>query len=164
MAVPVSQFRFEFLRDGSGEDAEGSPYDSDLNTFKRPKMDKSNDDFGLAGSWSAFDEEFARLRGINIEAYYILLLCMIALTIVLLIQIVGLILVMALLILPAASAVQFSDSIPRMMVIAVVLSAFITTGGLMLSYQLDLPSGATIIVIAGFVYFLSIVSKRIRSA
>jgi zinc transport system permease protein len=113
---------------------------------------------------AAFDEEFARLRGINIEAYYILLLCMIALTIVLLIQIVGLILVMALLILPAASAVQFSNSIPRMMVIAVVLSAFITTSGLMLSYQLDLPSGATIIVIAGFVYFLSIVSKRIRSA
>jgi len=103
---------------------------------------------------AAFDEEFARLRGINIEAYYILLLCMIALTIVLLIQIVGLILVMALLILPAASAVQFSNSIPRMMVIAVVLSAFITTSGLMLSYQLDLPSGATIIVIAGFVYSL----------
>ncbi len=56
-----------------GEDAEGSPYDSDLNTFKRPKMDKSNDDFGLAGSWSAFDEEFAYLfprkgkPGFNIE-------------------------------------------------------------------------------------------------
>ena len=113
---------------------------------------------------AAFDEEFARLRGINIEAYYILLLCMIALTIVLLIQIVGLILVMALLVLPAASAVQFSNSIPRMMLIAVILSTLITTGGLMLSFQPDLPSGATIIVLSGLVYFVAIVNKRLRSA
>ena len=104
------------------------------------------------------------MRGINIEAYYILLLCMIALTIVLLIQIVGLILVMALLVLPAASAVQFSNSIPRMMLIAVILSTLITTGGLMLSFQPDLPSGATIIVLSGLVYFVAIVSKRLRSA
>ena len=111
---------------------------------------------------ATFDEEFARLRGINVEAYYILLLCMIALTIVLLIQIVGLILVMALLVLPAASAVQFSSSIPRMMMIAVVLSAVITTSGLMLSYQPDLPPGASIIVVAGLVYFVSIISRRFR--
>ncbi len=113
---------------------------------------------------ATFDEEFARLRGINVEAYYILLLCMIALTIVLLIQIVGLILVMALLILPAASAVQFSSSIPRMMVIAVVLSTLITSIGLLLSYQPDLPSGATIIVVAGLVYFVAIVSKQLGKA
>jgi len=106
------------------------------------------------------DEEFARLRGINVEAYYILLLCIIALTVVLLIQIVGLILVMALLILPAASAVQFSSTIPRMMTIAVMLSVFITTTGLLLSYQPDLPTGATIIVVAGLVYFISIIGKR----
>ncbi len=112
---------------------------------------------------TAFDEEFARLRGINVEAYYILLLCLIALTIVLLIQIVGLILVMALLILPAASAIQFSASIPRMMIIAVLLSMLITVSGLMLSYQPDLPSGATIILVAGLVYFLSIIGNRIRS-
>jgi zinc transport system permease protein len=109
---------------------------------------------------ATFDEEFARLRGVNVEAYYILLLCMIALTIVLLIQIVGVILVMALLILPAASAVQFSNSLPRMMLIAALLSILITSTGLMLSYQPDLPSGATIIVVAGVVYFLSIVCRR----
>ncbi len=112
---------------------------------------------------AAFDEEFARLRGINVEGYYILLLCLIALTIVLLIQIVGLILVMALLILPAASAMQFSSSMPRMMIVAVLLSILITTSGLMLSYQPDLPSGATIIIIAGLVYFLAIVGGRIKT-
>jgi zinc transport system permease protein len=113
---------------------------------------------------ATFDEEFARLRGINVEAYYILLLCMIALTIVLLIQIVGVILVMALLILPAASAVQFSNSLPRMMLIAALLSILITSSGLMLSYQPDLPSGATIIVVAGVVYFLSIICRRFVKA
>ena len=111
---------------------------------------------------AAFDEEFARIRGLNVERFYILLLCMVALTIVLLIQIVGLILVMALLILPAASAVQFSNSIPRMMAVSVALSILITISGLLLSYQPDLPSGATIIVVAGVVYVLSILSKRKR--
>ncbi|MFD1095927.1 MBL fold metallo-hydrolase [Salegentibacter chungangensis] len=64
------------LNDGmlfTGEDAVGSPYDSDLNTFDRPEMKRQNDDFGLAESWSAFKEEFAYLfprkgkPGFNIE-------------------------------------------------------------------------------------------------
>jgi len=67
---------------------------------------------------AAFDEEFARLRNINVEFFYILMLCMVALTVVLLIQIVGLILILALLILPAASAGQFVISIKRMMILA----------------------------------------------
>lgn len=112
---------------------------------------------------AAFDEEFARLRGVNVEVFYILLLCMTALTVVLLIQIVGLILVMALLVLPAASVVQFSNSIPRMMVGATLLSITITSTGLLISYQPDLPSGATIIVLAGMVYFLATISAHLRN-
>lgn len=42
-----------------GDDAMGSDYDSDLNTFDRPKWKKDNDNFGLAESWGAFKEEFA---------------------------------------------------------------------------------------------------------
>jgi len=112
----------------------------------------------------AFDEEFARIRGVNVEGFYILLLCMVALTIVLLIQIVGLVLVMALLILPAASALQFSNSIPPMMLLAVILSLLITSSGLFLSYQLDLPSGATMIVLAGLVYLVSVLGKGFTSS
>ncbi len=41
-----------------GDDAVGSDYDSELNTFKRPEMKRENDDFGLAESWSAFEDEF----------------------------------------------------------------------------------------------------------
>ena len=105
---------------------------------------------------TAFDEEFSRLRGINVEFYYILLLCMVALTVVLLIQVVGLILVLALLILPAASAAQFVSSIKRMMLLSVIFSILITASGLVLSYKPDLPSGSTIIILAGIFYIMTI--------
>ena len=108
---------------------------------------------------TVFDEEYASLCGVNVKFFYIFMLCMIALTVVLLIQIVGLILIIALLILPAASAAQFSSSVSRMMVIAVLLSIFITISGLIISYQPDLPSGLTIIVLAGFVYLVSILLR-----
>jgi len=91
---------------------------------------------------TAFDKEFASLRGINVELAYIGMLCMIALTVVLLINIVGLILILALLILPAASAAQFATSISKMMVLSVLMSICITVSGLMLSFQPDLPSGS----------------------
>ena len=109
---------------------------------------------------TAFDEEFAGLRGVHVEWVYILLLCAIALTVVLLINIVGLILVMALLVLPAATAAQFVGSITRMMFVSILLSIVITVSGLLLSYQPDLPSGSTIIVLAGAVYVLAIVLRR----
>ena len=108
---------------------------------------------------AAFDEEFSRLRGINVEFYYILLLCMVALTVVLLIQVVGLILVLALLILPAASAAQFVNSIRRMMLLSVIFSVLITTSGLIISFEPDLPSGSTIIILAGLFYVLTIITQ-----
>ena len=108
----------------------------------------------LAG---AFDEEFARVRGVNIELYYILMLVMISLTVVLLIQIVGLILVIALLILPTASVSLFVGSLPRIMRYSVILGSIVTISGLAVSYQPDLPSGAMIILISGAVYIMSLV-------
>lgn len=110
---------------------------------------------------AVFDEEFARLRGIRIEIFYTLLMCMVALTVVLLIQIVGLILVIALLIFPAACAAQFFHSIFKMMVAATVICMFMTISGLTIAYQPDLPAGATIIVIAGITYAISIVCSSL---
>lgn len=102
-----------------------------------------------------FDEEFARLRGVRVTLFYLLLLCMVALTVVLLIQVVGLILVIALLTLPAAMAGQYVGSLGRMMVVAVLLGALFTVGGLALSYGPDLPAGATIVLLAGAAYLVS---------
>lgn len=106
-----------------------------------------------------FDEEFARLRGIKTGFYYILLLCVAAVTIVLLARIVGIVMVIALLTLPAACASYFARRFWQMIVVSCLLCLFYTTGGLVLSYEPDLPAGATIILLAGGFYFMSMVLR-----
>ena len=109
-----------------------------------------------------FDEEFARLRGVPVVPVYLLLLCMVAVTVVLLIQVVGLILVIALLTLPAAIASQYVHSVGRMMLVASALGVFFTVTGLGVAYQWDLPAGATIILAAALCYLLSTLSSGVR--
>ena len=103
----------------------------------------------------SFDDEFARLRGVPVTFFYLLLLCMVAVTVVLLIQVVGLILVIALLTLPAAIAAQYVKSLGKMMLLATLLGIVFSVLGLMLAYTPDLPAGSTIILVAGAAYILS---------
>ncbi|MBU1698908.1 MAG: metal ABC transporter permease [Candidatus Eisenbacteria bacterium] len=110
-----------------------------------------------------FDDEFARLQGVPVNLFYLLLLCLTALTVVLLIQVVGLILVIALLTLPAAIAGHHVGSLGRMMVVAVILGALFTSGGLILSYEPDLPAGASIILLAAGGYILSFFGKYLMT-
>ncbi len=109
----------------------------------------------------SFDEEFARLRGLPVTFFYLLLLCMVALAVVLLIQVVGLILVIALLTLPAAIAIQYVHTLGKIMLVSALLGTAFTTSGLALSYQPDLPAGATIILLAGVIYLLSTLLKGV---
>lgn len=101
-----------------------------------------------------FDEEFARLRGVCVEFYYLLLLCLTALTVVVLVTVVGLVLVIALLTLPVAIAGHFVGRLWQVMVLSTLISALVTTGGLAFSYGPELPPGATTIVLAGGLYLL----------
>jgi zinc transport system permease protein len=89
-----------------------------------------------------------------------LLLIMISITIVLLIQIVGLILVIALLTLPAAIAAMFTKSVAKMIFLAILLGQVFTFGGLLLSYEPNLPSGATIIIFSGLGYLIALFIKN----
>lgn len=109
-----------------------------------------------------FDEEFARLRGVPVSFFYLLLLCLIAVTVVLLIHVVGLILVIALLTLPAAIAGHYVHSLGGMMLIATLLGSSFTVGGLALSYSPDLPAGPTIILLAGSAYVISALFSHYR--
>jgi zinc transport system permease protein len=106
-----------------------------------------------------FDDEFARLRGVNVELYYLLLLCLAALTVVVLSTVVGIVMVIALLTLPVGIAALFSTSMWRMMIISGVLCALFTTSGLVVSYVPDYPAGATTIIIAGAAYLAAITLK-----
>jgi len=110
-----------------------------------------------------FDEEYSRLQGVSVESTYLLLLCLIAVTVVMLIQVVGIILVIALLTLPAATARYFAPSLGKMMILASLFGAVFTTSGLVISYKQDLPSGATIIVVAGLTYIIATALKGLAS-
>jgi zinc transport system permease protein len=108
-----------------------------------------------------FDEEYARLRGIRTDLFYLLLLCLTALTVVLLVRVVGIVMVIALLTLPAAVAGSFARNLSQMMVLATLCSMAFIGSGLAVSYSYDLPSGPTIIVLAGLTYLLVLAGKRI---
>ncbi|MFK5894537.1 MAG: metal ABC transporter permease [Pseudomonadota bacterium] len=108
----------------------------------------------------SFDREFAKTRGISVNFFYTFLLCMIAVTVVLLIQVVGLILVIALLTLPAAIAGHYSYSIIKIMLGSIVAGLLFTSSGLMISYQADFPAGSTIIIIAGCSFLISTFFKN----
>jgi zinc transport system permease protein len=103
----------------------------------------------------SFDEEFARLRGVPVTFFYMLMLCLVAVTVVLVIRLVGLILVIALLTLPAAIAGQYVQTLGRMMVGAAAVGMLLTGSGLALAYRPDLPAGATIILLSGAAYLVS---------
>jgi len=103
----------------------------------------------------SFDEEYSTVVGIPVEALYMLLLCMIALTVVILLRVVGMILVIALLTIPAALAKRFTHNLLIMMLLAIAFGIIFTLVGLWLSYELSLASGATIVLVGGAALFLS---------
>ena len=103
----------------------------------------------------SFDETFATIRNLPVELIYLLLMAAIALTVGMMMKVVGLIMVIALLTIPAAISGQLVKDMRAMMAIASLLGMVFTTTGLWLSYSLNLTSGATIILVAVIAYFLS---------
>lgn len=103
-----------------------------------------------------FDPEMARVSGLPADRLYLLLLSLIALTIVLSIKVVGIILVSALIVIPAAAAYQWTEDFRRMMVLAVLIGDTSAVAGLFLSYRLDTASGATMVLTATAIFFLSV--------
>lgn len=108
----------------------------------------------------AFEEEFSQVMGLPVGWIFTLLMLMVSLTVVVLIQVVGVILVIALLTLPAASAKIWAATLPRMMVIACLLGALCTLTGLFGSYWLgeagtNVPTGPLIILAATVLFGLS---------
>lgn len=102
----------------------------------------------------SFDEEFTKVRGINSNFYYTLLLVLTSITVVVLTTVVGLILVIAFLTLPAASAAPFVKRLWQMMLLASLLNFIYVFIGLWISFELDWPSGATIIVVSAASYLM----------
>jgi len=109
-----------------------------------------------------FDEEFARMRGLRVGVYYLGLLFLTALTIVLLVTTVGIVMVIAMLTLPPAVAGFFGRKLWQIMILAGLFCMLFATLGIGISYSYDLPTGATIIMIAGIVYLAAVFLKRFK--
>jgi len=107
-----------------------------------------------------FDEEYASVMDLHPDRIMVILLLLTGLTVVMLIQIVGIILVIALLTLPAATARLFSHSMKTMILVASLLGIFFTTTGIWLSYAFDIPSGATIVIVSACIYFGALPLQR----
>jgi zinc transport system permease protein len=110
----------------------------------------------------SYDDEFARLRRVPVAFLYCLLLALVALSVVMVIRVVGLILVIALLTIPPFIAEKFTGSLRAMMILSSILSGLFTFAGLGLSFWLNLTSGATIILVAAAGFFAALLWERLK--
>lgn len=108
-----------------------------------------------------FDSEFAVLRGVRVNALYFLLLLLVAMTVVLMVNIAGIILLIALLSLPAATAKCFVRHLSTMMVMAVIFSMLELTLGLYVSFSYDLPAGPSSVIIAVIFYIIALLKVKL---
>jgi len=113
--------------------------------------------------YTSFDPVVAQASGIRAGVVEYALLVMLALTIIVSLQSVGIILVAALLVTPAAAAYQLTSRFAPMMWLSAAFGAFCTVGGLYLSYYLRSSSGATIVLLATALFFVTLGIKWLRA-
>ncbi len=113
-------------------------------------------------SWTAylFDSTFAEISGINTAFLEYTLLILVALCVVVLIKAVGIILVLALLSAPAACSALVTKTLKARIILSIVLTLIFNISGLVLSYYLNIASGATIVLVAVITYFIMLIAKR----
>ena len=112
--------------------------------------------------YTSFDPVVASASGMHAGTVEYVLLVMLALTIIVALQSVGIVLVAALLVTPAAAAYQLTSRFAPMMALSAILGSVSTVGGLYLSYYLRSSSGATIVLLATVLFFAAIGLKQLR--
>jgi len=101
---------------------------------------------------SAFDEEFARVRGVPTNIVFLIILGITAIAVVLLQTFVGIVMVIAMLTLPAGTAGYIGRNLAGMMILSWIFSSIFSFAGLAMSWHYDLPSGAVVVVLSGAVF------------
>jgi zinc transport system permease protein len=116
--------------------------------------------FGRRLAYATFDPELARLSGVPVDALEYGLLALTALVVVVGVKTVGVVLVSAFVVIPAATANLLGRSLASIAALAVVLSVSGTAFGLFASYHLNVATGATIILTLGAIFFLALLLRR----
>lgn len=119
---------------------------------------------GKEFTFAAFDAEGAAAAGVPVRRLGYLFLAMVAVTVVVSLQTVGLILVTSLLVIPAAAARQWVERLPPLLGLAAAFGAASATVGLYASYHLRLPSGATIVLTVVLIYAVSWLARVLHDA
>ena len=109
----------------------------------------------------AFDREYARSQRIPVRLFEYILMMFIALTIVACLRMIGIVLVISLLTLPQMTANLFTHSFKKIIFMSIGIGFISCSGGLLLSYQLQVPSGASIIFFSILVYAFCKMSKTL---
>lgn len=119
--------------------------------------------FSLYNYWKIylFDEEYAGIMGIRTGGLEFLLFLMISISIVILIKVVGIILSIAMLTAPPAIVKLFTNRLSRVMIGSGILGILFNLAGLTLSYKMNIPSGATIILLAVLSYLIAFTGKYV---
>lgn len=107
----------------------------------------------------AFDREFARSQGIPVQLFEYVLMMFIALTIVACLRMVGIVLVISLLTIPQMTANLFSHRFQRIIWLSIGIGYLSCLGGLMISFYLNVPSGASIIFFSIIIYAICKIGK-----
>jgi zinc transport system permease protein len=110
----------------------------------------------------SFDEEMAWVSGVPVKALRYLFLIIMALVVIVTIYLVGIILVSALLVIPGAIAQNLSHQLRTMVWVSTGVAVGAAVGGLVLSYGVDFPSGATIVLVLAVVYLLTTLARPRR--
>jgi len=110
----------------------------------------------------SFDPDFARSRGIPVDGLHLLLLVLIAEAVVMMIQVVGLVLVIALLTIPPSLAERHTRGLAGLMLAGAGWSLLFCLCGLVAAYLFDLSSGASIIAVGCSVFLLFVALQRLR--
>ncbi|OHD68723.1 MAG: hypothetical protein A2W19_12755 [Spirochaetes bacterium RBG_16_49_21] len=109
------------------------------------------------------DEEVAAVSGVNVNLLDTILLVFLAAIVVTSIKIVGIILVSALVVLPAGFGLLISKNYRTVIAAGILFAVTVMIGGLFLSYLMDTPTGATVVSAGTALYFLSLIaSKRLK--
>jgi zinc transport system permease protein len=103
----------------------------------------------------SFDEEFSTVVGLPSLPIYMLLLALVALSVVVLMKVVGIILLIALFTIPAAISKQYTHNLTRLMILATTISIILSALGIIISYIFNLASGATIVMVLAAAFLIS---------
>ena len=109
-----------------------------------------------------FDEEYAETRNLPVTLINMILFGLIALTIVATIRVVGIVLMIAILDIPAATAQMFLKTVKKIMVAAALITLFASLLGLFISYYLNFATGPIIILLISCIYLGGILISKVK--